>query len=186
MNPPPGASDVDLMLAVRRGDLDALDTLFARHHRRLYGFLVRLTGDRDAADDLVQDVFLRLLRFRESFRDDGQFVPWLFRIARNLAADRYRDSRATLSIDHLNQSAPTDSHALDSLIHLEDHEQLERALAALPRAQREVLLLRGVEQMSHRDIATALRCSEATARVRLHRALGALKRIWYATAGGAS
>ena len=81
MIPLPGPPDRDLMLAVRRGDLQALDTLFARHHRRLYGFLVRLTGDRDAADDLVQDVFLRLLRFRESYREDGQFKPWLYRIA---------------------------------------------------------------------------------------------------------
>ena len=171
------------MLAVRRGDLEALDALFARHHRRLYGFLVRLTGDRDAADDLVQDVFLRLLRFRESYREDGQFVPWLFRIARNLAADRHRGSREAISLDVSDVRTPESALALDLLIQHEDHQQLERALAALPPPQREVLLLRGVEQMSHREMATALRCSEAAARVRLHRALAALKRVWHATAG---
>ena len=171
------------MRAVRRGELAALDTLFARHHRRLYGFLVRLTGDRDAADDLVQDVFLRLLRFKESFRDDGQFVPWLFRIARNLAADRYRDSRATMSLDQHEAGTDGDAAALDSLIATENHQQLERALAALPVTHREVLLLRGVEQLSHRELAIALRCSEGAARVRVHRALAALKREWHATAG---
>ena len=184
MNAPPLPDDRILMLAVRRGELQALDALFARHHRRLYGFLVRLTGDRDAADDLVQDVFLRLLRFRESYREDGQFVPWLFRIARNLAAVRSRDSRASIPLDGSERDASDASATLEQLIHTEDHQQLERALAALPLSQREVLLLRGVEQMSHREMATALRCSEAAARVRLHRALAALKRVWHATAGG--
>jgi len=174
--------DRDLMLAVQRGDLGALDFLFARHHRPLYGFLVRLTGDRDAADDLVQDVFLRLLRFRGSYREDGQFIPWLYRIARNLAADRYRDSRAITSIG-THDSSNGDAAPLDDLISHEDHQQLERALAALPVTHREVLLLRGVEQLSHRDLATALRCSEGAARVRLHRALAALKREWHAIAG---
>jgi RNA polymerase sigma factor (sigma-70 family) len=177
-------SDGDLMLRVRRGDLDALDLLFARHHRRLYAFLARLTGDRDAADDLVQDVFLRLLRFRERYREDGQFLPWLFRIARNLAADRYRDRRGSEELSADTAPASDDSAVLDRLIENEDHQQLERALAALPMIHREVLLLRGTERLSHRDLATALNCTEGAARVRVHRALAALRREWHAMAGG--
>lgn len=172
------------MVAVSRGDTASLDALFSRHHRRLYGFLVRLTGDRDLADDLVQDVFLRLLRFRASYRADGQFVPWLFRIARNAAADRHQEVRRGTEKVAADDSAPDNDPApLDRLISHEEQQQLERVPASLPLAHREVLLLRGTERLSHRDLAIALHCSEGAARVRLHRALAALKRAWFATAG---
>ena len=103
-------------------------------------------------------------------------------IARNLSADRFRDAKATIPMDGHDASADT-TVPLDDIIHHEDHQQLERALAALPAMHREVLLLRGIEQLSHRDLATTLRCSEGAARVRVHRALAALKREWHATAG---
>ncbi len=179
-------TDRDLMLAVRGGDLDALDTLFGRHHRRLYGFLTRLTGDRDAAEDLVQDVFLRLLRFRQSYRDDGDFVPWLFSIARNVASTRYRVLRPTTVLDDQELGSSDEVGALDLLIAREDQQHLARTLASLPISHREVLLLRGVEELSHRQIAIALGCSEGAVRVRVHRALAALKREWLAVVGESS
>jgi RNA polymerase sigma-70 factor (ECF subfamily) len=173
------------MLTVRDGQLGALDTLFLRHSARVHAFLARLLGDRDAADDLVQDVFLRVLKYRARYDGSGEFITWLFRIARNVAASHHagrRDSEP-LAIDG---NAADDPSALDLIVSEEDFEQLGRAMAALPFAHREVLLLRGTEGLAHRAVAEALGCTEGAARVRLTRALAALKREWLIIAGGAS
>ena len=78
------------MRAVREGDLTRMGLLFERHHRPLFDFLYRMTGDRGAAEDLVQDVFVRMLRYRSTYRDEGRFETWMFRIARNVRADHFR------------------------------------------------------------------------------------------------
>lgn len=179
----PERTDRELMLAVRDGDLGALDTLFARHHTRLYAFLARLTGDTGTAEDLVQEVFLRLLRFRERYAGDGEFISWLYRIARNLATDDHRRRRETVPLEILELPDDGAPLPLERLTLEERQAQLERALAALPATHREVLLLRGVEGLSHRDVAEVLGCSEGAVRVRMHRAVAALKRQWSAMNG---
>ena len=73
-------TDEALMRAVRDGDVARLGELFERHHRSVFDFLVRMTGDRASAEDMVQDVFVRMLKYRATFRDDGRFETWMFRI----------------------------------------------------------------------------------------------------------
>ncbi|HEY4101936.1 MAG TPA: RNA polymerase sigma factor [Gemmatimonadales bacterium] len=174
-------SDRDLMRELQGGKTIALEALFVRHHPRVHSFLARLTGDRDAADDLVQEVFLRILKYRSRFDPSRDFLAWLFRIARNTAATHFRRQKPTSP--EPDDWADDNPSALDTLIVGEDRQQLDRALAALPFAHREVLLLRGMEGLSHRDLALALGCSEGAARVRVHRALRALKREWATLAG---
>lgn len=179
----PELPDRELMLAVRSGDLEALDALFGRHHRRLFGFLARLTGDPHAAEDLVQEVFLRLLRFRGRYAGEGEFTTWLYRIARNVAADHHARRRDTVTLDAAPEFASDGEAPLDRLAQEERQQRLAAILQALPAAHREVLLLRGTEGLPHRELARALGCTEGAARVRLHRALAALKRQWQALAG---
>ena len=87
------------MRAVREGDLAQLGVLFERHAVNLFDFLSRTTGNRTAAEDLVQDVFVRMLKYRATFRDDGRFETWMFRIARNARADYFR---ARAAIDQVS------------------------------------------------------------------------------------
>src|SRR5436853_4021794 len=82
-------TDENLMLAVRRGEVAKLGMLFERYHRALFDFFARMTGNRTAAEDLVQDVFFRILKYRATFRDDSRFKAWMFHIARNARADHY-------------------------------------------------------------------------------------------------
>src|SRR5262252_10419266 len=77
------STDESLMIAVREGAFEELETLFDRHHLELYGFFYRMTRNRPAGESLVQDVFYRILKFRDTFRNEAKFKPWLFRIARN-------------------------------------------------------------------------------------------------------
>src|SRR5579872_1362844 len=83
-------TDEQLMLAVRNGDVGQLAVLFDRHHRLLFDFFAKLTGSRAVAEDLVQDVFFRILKYRETFRDESRFKAWMFHIARNARIDYYR------------------------------------------------------------------------------------------------
>ena len=126
MEPPGEPSDRDLMLAVRNGELDALDTIFVRHHGRIHAFLARLLNDRDAADDLVQDVFLRVLKYRARYDGSGDFITWLFRVTRNVAASHHSRRRETESLGAATSPAVNRS-ALDQMIAAENAEQLGRA-----------------------------------------------------------
>jgi RNA polymerase sigma factor (sigma-70 family) len=177
-------TDRDLMLAVRGGDLAALDALFVRHHGRLYGFLARLTGNRATAEDLVQEVFLRVLRARERYHGDGSFTAWLFRIARNVAAGEYGTRRETMPLDDRVDVGAAESDPIGEMETAEDLARLERALLAVAPQHREVLLLRGVEDLSHREVGEVLGCTEGAARVRVHRALNALRNVWIDQNGG--
>src|SRR5499427_3869552 len=83
-------TDENLMMAVKNGDVDKLGQLFDRHHRRLFDFFARMTGSRSIAEDLVQDVFFRMLKYRETFRKESHFKAWMFHIARNARFDYYK------------------------------------------------------------------------------------------------
>jgi RNA polymerase sigma factor (sigma-70 family) len=83
-------SDEDLMIAVREGDVDQLEVLFARYREPLYDFFGRLTGSRAVSEDLVQEVFVRILKYRASYRETNRFVTWMYQIARNSRIDYFK------------------------------------------------------------------------------------------------
>ncbi len=174
-------SDHALMLAVRDGELDALGELFERHHGPLFGFLVKLTGQRPAAEDLAQTVFQRMLKYRHTYRDDGSFTAWMYHLARRCAADHFRRAgsapHATDPSD-LHEHADDAPHAAHHAAARDDHALLHTALAQLDRDDREVLLLARFQELSFAEIAGILECSVGAAKVRAHRALGTLREIY--------
>src|SRR5258706_15843676 len=80
-------TDTQVMQNVREGDTSKLALLFERHHIALYGYFVRLSGKRELSEDMVQEVFFRILKYRHTYRGDGEFVPWMYHIARNVHID---------------------------------------------------------------------------------------------------
>src|SRR5690242_5577537 len=92
-------SDENLMLDVRNGDVAKLGILFDRHHRTLLNFFFRMTGRKTVAEDLAQEVFFRILRYRNTFRDQSCFLAWMFHIARNARVDYLRKHRAEAVLD---------------------------------------------------------------------------------------
>src|SRR6202008_2396734 len=119
-------TDEGLMLAVKNGDVARLGILFDRHHRALFDFFSRMTGSRTAAEDLVQDVFFRILKYRQTFCDESRFRAWMFRIARNARFDYFkrRQSETVFPAAEMN--------AIQSGLPLPDEE--------LGQAQQSVLL----------------------------------------------
>lgn len=177
------------MRDVRGGRTGALATLFERHHVRVYRFCVRIIGNRQTAEDLVQDVFMRMLKYRATFRDDVAFAPWMFRIARNACTD------------HLRRVAREGSPYRPGAVSIEelpaaDHDAVEaegdraelvrRALLSLPLERREVLVLSRYEFKSYEEIAHALGCSVGAVKVRAHRAIKQLREAYLELAGEGS
>ena len=175
-------SDHALMLAVRDGELDALGELFERHHGPLFGFLVKVTNHRAAAEDIVQTVFQRMLKYRHTYRDDGQFTAWMYHLARRCSSDYFRKSNSaphsTDPVD-LQEHADEQPHAADRATAHDDHELLHAALARLHRDDREVLLLARFQELSFAEISGILECSVGAAKVRAHRALRELRDVYF-------
>jgi RNA polymerase sigma-70 factor, ECF subfamily len=175
-------SDSELMRQVRGGRAAALATLFERHHACLYRYCLRMTGSRPTAEDLVQDSFMRILKYRATFRDDSDFVPWMFGIARNTCLGYLRRHAADARTDTDVESVP------DAVEHDPAAEQqgelLRRALAALPAERREVLVLSRYEFKTYEEIADVLGCSVGAVKVRAHRALKQLRAVFLEMTGG--
>ena len=127
------ATDQELMLAVKQGEVGRLGTLFDRHHQRIYGFCLRLTGDPAASEDLVQDIFMRALKYRRTFRGDRDFLPWLYRLARNATNDHFRRrARLRESAGEIPETASLDPTPSDQAQTRDEISMLRRALLELP------------------------------------------------------
>jgi RNA polymerase sigma-70 factor (ECF subfamily) len=171
------------MRQVRGGRTAALATLFERHHARLYRYCIRMTNHRSAAEDLVQDTFMKMLKYKTTFRDDSEFVPWMFGIGRNACLAHLRrttDDRVPKHEQDLEKlpDEPTENPQDD-----DEHEIVHRALQRLPVERREVLVLSRFEFKSYEEIAVLLDCSVGAVKVRVHRALKQLREIYLDLAG---
>jgi len=180
-------TDESLMRAVRDGDVGRLEQLFDRYHARLYDFLSRMTGNRAAAEDLVQDVFVRILKYRETYRDDGCFETWVFRIARNTRADYFRRARPVEALSDSAEDPP--AHVPGPALLLEQHRdvtRLRRALLQLREDRRELIVLARYQGLKHDQIAELLGIEVGAVKVRLHRAIADLRDVFHKTGDGES
>ena len=165
-------SDNELMLGVRGGDLHALGLLFSRHRERVHALCRRMTGDPALADDLVQETFLRILKYGHGFQGNARFTTWMYRIARNatirqLERDSSRDEKEAIAsheFDHQRPAGPSDLT-----------EQLGEVLAQLPAEQREVLILSRYHDLRYSEIAEVCECSVAAVKARVYRAMRTLR-----------
>jgi len=169
-------TDEWLMRAVREGDLSRLGVLFERHHGALFDFLYRMIGDRGAAEDLVQDVFVRMLKYRATYRDDGRFETWMFRIARNVRADHFRKQGAAVYVPDDAFDWPTDEPGPAHLLErARDLTRLKRALQDLREDRRELIVLVRYRGMTHEQVGSILGVDTGTVKVRFHRAMKELR-----------
>ena len=169
-------SDEQLMLEVRDGDESALGVLFERHHESVYRYLLRMTGTPHVSEDLVQDAFMRVLRYSGSFRDDSKFRPWLYRVAHNVCTDHFKRSSKRTEFGTDDLEAVDESPGSHDL--LESRERagiLKDALMSLPQDKRELLILARYEAMPYEEIGNLLECSVGAVKVRVHRATAALR-----------
>jgi RNA polymerase sigma-70 factor (ECF subfamily) len=171
------ATERDLVERLRRGDGAAFDSIYAAFRAPIFGFLARLSGRRDLAEELLQETFVRLAASATTLREDTRIAAWLYTVARNLhlsharmtALDGARVDRASLE-DPARPATPYEEASAG-----ETQRELERALAVLPASYREVLLLVAVERMEPGEAAAVVGVSPETLRQRLSRARTMMK-----------
>jgi RNA polymerase sigma-70 factor (ECF subfamily) len=169
--------DNEAMAAVRDGDLEKLAMIFERYNRRLYAFFVRQTADTHASEDLVQDVFHRILRYRHTYREGGRFSAWIFTIARSALLTHQRKRRHAKDEVPLTEfMAVKDPSPGADIERREESELIRRALYGLPHDKREALILSRFENMSYEEIAQVAGCAVGTIKARVHRAVKELSR----------
>lgn len=186
-----GAAPVTLDDAVARArllDPAAFDWLVDQYSARLFGLMRRLTGRAADAEDLVQEVFLRLVRVLPAYRHEGRFEAWLFRIAANVAREHLRRGRVrageTTGLDNRpdrESRSPSEWADLSAappdepLTVAEDADEVQRSMARLPAPEREVIMLRHYGGLSYQEIADAMATPLGTALARAHRAHAKLR-----------
>ncbi|HEX3902709.1 MAG TPA: RNA polymerase sigma factor [Polyangia bacterium] len=192
------ASDEQLLAAYRGGEVRAFEKLLARYEKPIWSFLRRFVRDAEAAEDLLQEVFLRVVRDAQesgpAWKGQAKFSTWLYTIARNLCIDRARRSAVRGSgspSPSPSMDGPTDGEAETATLHeriaapgpatdtvvagREAAVRIDRAVAALPDDQREVFLMREVMEMPFAEIASAVGVSEPTVKSRMRYALEKLR-----------
>jgi RNA polymerase sigma-70 factor, ECF subfamily len=185
-------TDEALMAAYRDGNVQAFSELVARHERALWNFVRRFVGDGASAEDLLQEVFLRVVRSADQWQPTAKFSTWIYTIARNLCTDHARrmSLRRAASLDGPaqgdGQADGSGPRRIDGLaggdrggeVALQNREmaaRLERALAGLPLEQREVFLMRELQDLPFAEIAVAVGASLPTVKSRMRYALERLR-----------
>jgi RNA polymerase sigma-70 factor, ECF subfamily len=183
-----GASDLELLGRFHTGDQAAFRALLSRYQRPVYNFVLRSFGERQLAEDITQEVFLRVIQGASGFQSQAKFSTWLFTIARNLCIDHGRrmKHRKHASLDASTSDAEGALRLVDRLPHAQPgtdrsasasriRERIGRALEHLPQEQREVFLLRQVDGVPFAEIAVICGIPENTVKSRMRYALERLQ-----------
>ena len=181
------------MSEVRDGNASRLALLFDRHNKPLYRYFLHLTGHRHHSEDLVQEVFFRILKYSRTFHDGTPFRPWAYQIARNVHIDFATKRRGetpfpedpegrTLEFPGAENRHP-DRNPEDQFGRKQEVALLRRALAALPIDKREVLVLSRFQEMKYDEIAQLLKCETGAVKVRVYRAVRELGDRFFALRG---
>jgi RNA polymerase sigma-70 factor, ECF subfamily len=180
-------SDAQIMLRVKAGDQSAFDYLVQKYRRPLVSFMYRMARNTAAAEDLAQEVFLRVYRSRESYEASAKFTTWLYRIATNLAVNHARDTRherpeVTVSLDEPDDDTGTtlelpDSHltAEQAMVRRERMLAIRAKVEALPEQQKLAVIMHKYQQMDYKQIADVLKKSESATKSLLFRAYETLR-----------
>jgi RNA polymerase sigma-70 factor, ECF subfamily len=167
-------ADENLVLQARRGDRDAFAELIDRHRGRVYSVLLRSVGDRDMAEDLTQETFVRAYERLDSFSPSGsRFQSWLLTIATRIAIDSYRRRRPTESLEKLSEESgfdpPSTARTEAGAESAEVAATVGRYLQRLPERQRMAVTLKHIEGLPFSEIAQIMGCTVNSAKVHAHR-----------------
>lgn len=172
-------SDSALMLKVKSGESHTLGLLYERYKKRLFGFFYQMSKDASLSEDLVQNVFIRVMKYKHTYTEESNFLSWIFRIARNVYYDQFKviTKNRTSDLDEVNEVFMVDSIERN----IEQSEKvnlLKTALNQLPAKKKELIVLSKLKELKYKELGEIVGCTEGNARTRVHRALNELKEIY--------
>ena len=185
-------SDAELMLRVKDGDERSFADLLSKHRHPVINYLYRMVQNAAVAEELAQDVFLRVYRARHSYEPTAKFTTWLYRIATHVALNSLRDGRHARNAEPLqgldgepiHELRATDPNVEDRLVARTRTVEIRRAILALPEKQRAAVILHKYHDLDYREIAATLHCSESAVKSLLFRAYETLRGRLAHLAGG--
>ena len=176
--------DEEIMKDVRAGNVGRLELLFDRHSRPLFRYFMHLTGNRAVSEDLVQEVFFRILKYRHTYQADTTFRAWLYQIGRNVCMDHAGRRKGEVALpENAGEFSSAEMPPDRQYQNKEETALLHRALAAMPREKREVLVMSRFLDLKYDEIASILKCEVGTVKVRVYRALRDLGDRFFALGG---
>ena len=171
-------SDEELMRIVSEGNLDAMTYIFERYHIRLYNFYYQKVKDIDVCEDLTQNVFLKVIKYKHSYKG-GKFVSWIFKIARNLFYDHYQEQKKTASFEDID----TITGELDEEIIEKEEEvsHLMKVLNNLNEKDKELIIMNRIDGIKYEQIAEIVGSNTIAVKTKIHRIVQKLRTNYFET-----
>ena len=171
-------TDNALMIKVQSGDLDKMGLLYERHKKRLFGYFYNMNHNASVSEDLVQNVFIRLMKYKHTYSGDGSFLAWMFSTARNVRYDHHKkNSQHYTDLKQVEYKIDDGINAEQQMNRKDDISLIQSAMMKLDQDKREILVLSKFKEMKFSEIGNVLGCTEGAAKVKAHRALKDLKQI---------
>lgn len=173
-------NDEQLMNNVKNGDLDSMVPLFDKYQVKMYNFFLRYTHNKETSEDLAQNVFSRILSYRQTFNEVYTFKTWIYQIARNVHIDHYSKNRYWSSDYTEPDNISTDArNAIEEMEKEQRERTLKEALGLLPMEQREIIELSRFQDLKYDEISKITGSSVGAVRVKVHRAIKKLKEVYF-------
>ena len=167
------------MKRVKEGNLAELSVLFERYHVRLYNFMLRLTFDRSVSQDLTQNLFYRIIKYRHTFKEDHSFKSWIYQMARNIHVDfcnqQQKATERYTQVEEYNENFAEEKEGFNE----EEYEKLDRAMARLTPEQKEILVLSRFQGLKYEEISSIRDLSVPAIKVQVHRAIKQLREHYF-------
>lgn len=164
---------------VKLGDTNRLSMLYERHKKRFYNYFVKMTNDTEVSQDLLQNLFIRILKYKKSYQPKQPFLPWSYKIARNMVYDWSKKKspiKADVAVDKVADFVTEDSEEQQKA---EREEQLRKAIARLPIEKSELLIWTKIEGMKYEVVASIKDTTVGAIKVQVHRAMAQLRTLYF-------
>jgi RNA polymerase sigma-70 factor (ECF subfamily) len=171
--------DEIIMQKVKEGNLSELSLLFERYNKKLYNYFLKTGLERDISQDLTQNLFYRMIKYRNTYKEGYCVKSWIYQMARNLHNDFRNNQKKSDNLISREESYSKDVSEESETFHEEDYEKLERALLSLSDEQREIIVLSRFQKMKYEEISTILDQSVPAIKVAVHRAIKQLRCIYF-------
>ncbi len=171
-------NDHNLMLKVKEGEVEKLNLLYKRYSRRFFGFFYGMTKDGATSEDLVQNVFMRILKYKHTYKESGDFEFWAFQMARNIHKDHYRKNKRYAFSEDMNsyeEQLGETEHKEQEMEQTDELNYLQKALDSLSDEKRELIELVRFQKVKYAKVAEMFGVTESAIKVRVHRVLKELR-----------
>jgi len=172
-------SDEIIMNRVKEDNLHELTVIFERYHVKLYNFFLKLTFDKTVSQDLTQNLFYRIIKYRKTYKENSSFKSWVYQMARHVHIDHYNQQKKTTNrfqtVENYNDNLPDD----DDTYTEDDFNRLDKALAQLTPEQQEIIVLSRFQGLKYEEISQIRDASVAAIKVQVHRAIKQLRNLYF-------